>query len=144
MDFYTPLLTTHSYLRYVVLLLLVIVIIKSLAGWLGKQKFVKSDEKFALFLMISAHTQLLLGLILYFISPWVQFNSGTMKDKLLRYWTVEHSLMMIIAIILITVAKSSLKRLTTDESKHKRLFILNTLALVVIVAAIVMSGRGLI
>ena len=139
---HSALLQTHSYLRYVVLLLLIIVIVKSLMGWLGKQKFTKVDEKLALFLLISAHIQLLLGLALYFVSPYVQFVSGMMKDKTLRYWGVEHALLMIIAIALITVGKSSLKRLHTDESKFKRLFIMNSLAVIIIIVAISMSGRG--
>jgi uncharacterized membrane protein len=140
---YSFLLQAHSYLRYVVLLLLLVVIIKSLMGWLGKKRFESTDNKLALFLLISAHIQLLLGLGLYFTSPWVKFVSGMMKEKTMRYWAVEHVIMMIIAIVLITAAKSSLKRLTTDESKFKRLFIFNTIALVIIIVAIVMSGRGL-
>lgn len=141
---YSFLLQAHSYLRYVVLLLLLVVIIKSLMGWLGRKRFESTDNKLALFLLISAHIQLLLGLGLYFTSPWVKFASGMMKEKMMRYWAVEHVMMMIVAIVLITAAKSSLKRLTTDESKFKRLFIFNTLALIIIIVAIVMSGRGLL
>jgi uncharacterized membrane protein len=141
---YDFLLTSHSYLRYVVLILLLIVILKSLMGWLGKKRFEGIDNKLALFLLISAHIQLLLGLGLYFVSPWVRFASGMMKDKTLRYWGVEHIAMMIIAIVLITAAKSSLKRLTTDESKFKRLFLFNTIALIIIIVAIAMSGRGIL
>lgn len=141
---YSLLLDIHSFLRYIVLLLLVVVILKSLAGWLGNKPFQKVDEKLALFLLISAHIQLLLGLGLYFSSPLVEFSKLTMKVKILRYWAVEHVSMMLIAIILITIAKSSLKRLTTDQSKFKRLFIFNGLALVIIIVAIVMSQRGLL
>ena len=141
---YSLLLDIHSFLRYIVLLLLVVVILKSLAGWLGNKPFQKVDEKLALFLLISAHIQLLLGLSLYFSSPLVEFSKLTMKVKMLRYWAVEHVSMMLIAIILITIAKSSLKRLTTDQSKFKRLFIFNGLALAIIIAAIVMSQRGLL
>lgn len=137
-----PLLLTHSLLRYVVLILLLVVIFKSLSGWMGKKTFTKGDEKLALFTLISAHIQLLLGLLLYFVSPLVQFQKGVMKEKMFRYWTVEHIAMMIIAIVLITAAKSSLKRLNTSESKFKRLFILNTLALIIILAAIAMAKRG--
>jgi uncharacterized membrane protein len=141
---YKFLLDTHSTIRYVVLALLLIVILKSLMGWLGKKPFTGTDNKLALFLLISSHIQLLVGLFLYTQSAFVQFNSSTMKDKMTRYWSVEHITMMIIAIILITAAKSSLKRLTTAESKHKRLFIFNTIALIIVIAAITMSGRGLL
>ncbi len=67
-----------------------------------------------------------------------------MKDASTRYWTVEHNFMMLIAIVLITIARISHKKLPTDEAKHKRLFVLNVIALLIIVVAILYSGRGLI
>ena len=141
---HTGLLHTHSSLRYIVLLLLVIVIVKSLLGLLNKQSYTALDNKFSLWLLIATHLQLLVGAVLYFVSPFVQFSGSTMKDADLRYWTVEHNFMMILAIVLITIARISHKKLSTDIAKHKRLFILNTIALLIIVIAILYSGRGLI
>jgi uncharacterized membrane protein len=141
---YTGLLHTHSLLRYFVLLLLVIVVIKSLVGWLGKQPFTKADDKLSLSLLIATHTQLLVGLILYFVSPAVQFSASTMKDPVLRYWTVEHAFMMILAIALITIARITHKKLPVDWVKHQRLFLLNGVALIIIIIAIGASGRGLL
>ena len=141
---YTGLLHTHSSLRYIVLLLLVIVIVKSLLGLLNKKSYTALDNKFSLWLLIATHLQLLVGAVLYFVSPFVQFSGSTMKDADLRYWTVEHNFMMILAIVLITIARISHKKLSTDIAKHKRLFILNTIALLIIVIAILYSGRGLI
>jgi len=141
---YNALLHTHSTLRYLVLLLLIVVVVKSLLGWLNKSSFSKLDNKLSLWLLILTHLQFLAGLFLYFVSPFVQFSSTTMNDHTTRYWTVEHGFMMLIAIALITVARVSHKKLATDEAKHKRLFILNALALLIIVIAILFSGRGLI
>ncbi len=141
---YNALLHTHSSLRYLVLLLLIAVVVKSLLGWLNKSSFSKLDNKLSLWLLILTHLQFLAGLFLYFVSPFVQFSSTTMKDHTTRYWTVEHGFMMLIAIALITVARVSHKKLATDEAKHKRLFILNALALLIMVTAILFSGRGLI
>jgi uncharacterized membrane protein len=141
---YNVLLHTHSSLRYLVLLLLVVVTIKSLLGWLRKQTFSKMDDRLSLGLLIVTHLQFLAGLFLYFVSPFVQFSGTTMKDHTTRYWTVEHGFMMLIAIALITVARVTHKKLMTDEAKHKRLFILNTAALLIIVIAILYSGRGLV
>jgi hypothetical protein len=67
-----------------------------------------------------------------------------MKDASARYWTVEHMTMMIIAVVLITVARSTAKKMTADEPKHRRLFIFNSIALIIILASITMSGRGII
>lgn len=141
---YTGLLHTHSALRYVVLLLLVLVVAKSLVGLLNKKGFDKSDEKFTLWLMIATHTQLLVGVILFFVSPLVKFDGQTMKDAVTRYWTVEHSFIMIIAVVLITLARVTTKKMTDDKAKHKRVFIMSSLALVLILMAIIMSGRGIL
>ncbi|HTB32583.1 MAG TPA: cytochrome B, partial [Bacteroidia bacterium] len=65
----------HSFLRWAVLLLLLTTIIKSLNGLISKRSFSNSDNKISLFLMISAHTQLLVGILLYFVSPFVQFGN---------------------------------------------------------------------
>lgn len=141
---YTGLLHTHSSLRYVVLLLLVIVVAKSLVGLISKKPFEKADEKLTLWLMIATHIQLLVGLVLYFVSPVVKFGSDTMKDSLIRYWTVEHAFLMLIAIVLITLARTSTKKITESSAKHKRVFIMSAIALVLIVLSIAMSGRGII
>lgn len=141
---YTGLLHTHSALRYVVLLLLVLVVAKSLVGLLNKKGFDKGDEKLTLWLMIATHTQLLVGVLLFFVSPLVKFGSQTMKDAVTRYWTVEHSFIMIIAVVLITLARTSTKKLADGRAKHRRVFILSSLALVLILTAIIMSGRGIL
>ncbi|HWA36018.1 MAG TPA: hypothetical protein VG737_17880 [Cyclobacteriaceae bacterium] len=140
---YPILLSTHSLLRYFVLIFLLIVIIKSFLGFSNKQAFTKMDNMFGLTLFSFTHTQLLLGLVLYFVSPFVQFSAGTMKDKMLRYWTVEHIVIMLIAIALITAARATSKKMTDDTAKHKRMFIFNTIALVLILIGIAMSQRGL-
>ena len=140
---YTFLKLLHSGLRFVVLILILVAIIQSLAGWLGKKPYTETNRKINLFAMISAHIQLLIGLILYFVSPFVQFNSTTMQNPLTRYWTVEHVFMMIFAIALITVGHSKSKKETTDAGKHRYIALMYILAVVVIVAAIVQSQRPL-
>ncbi len=141
---YTGLIHTHSTLRYAVLALLIVVIAKSLVGLLNNKPYEIIDGKLTLWLMIATHVQLLVGLVLFFVSPLVQFSGETMKDSVLRYWTVEHSFMMLVAIVLITMARTTAKKLTDDKLKHKRVLILTSIALVLIVVAIVMSGRGLL
>ena len=65
-----------------------------------------------------------------------------MKDPIARYWTTEHNVMMLIAIVLITMARITTKKMNIDTARHKRLFIYNTIALVIILVAIAMSHRG--
>lgn len=141
---YNGLLITHSYLRYIVLILLIVVIITSLLGLINKKPYSNTDNKLSLFLFISTHLQLLLGLILFFISPAVQFSGEAMKDPTTRYWLVEHNTAMIIAIVFITLARTTSKKMTDSEARHKRMLIFNLIALAIIIAAISISGRGLI
>jgi len=94
------------------------------------------DNKFSLWLFISTHIQFTLGLILYFVSPLVIFSGASMKNAVTRYWLVEHITMMIVAVALITAARSTSKKLPEPAAKHKRLFILNLIALLIILVAI--------
>ena len=141
---YTGLHHAHVLLRYFVLIMLVVVIVMSLVGLLNNKPFGRLNEKFSLYLLIFTHLQLVVGLILYFVSPFVKFSSETMKDPSLRYWTVEHVVGMLVAIALITIARISSKKLMQDSAKHKRLLILNSIALVVIISIIILSGRPIL
>jgi cytochrome bd-type quinol oxidase subunit 2 len=138
------LLLIHSTLRYVVLAMLIVLIIKSLIGWLNKSAYTQGDNRISLFTLIVTHIQFLAGFILYFFSIFVQFNENTMKDDTIRYWTMEHAVIMLIAIVLITVARSTSKKIADGPSRHKRLFMLNTLALFLVLVGIQMSGRGIL
>ena len=136
------LLALHSLNRFVLLILLLVVIGKSLLGWLNKSPFEKADDKFSLFLFISTHTQLLLGLILYFVSPVVIFSGASMKDAVARYWLVEHVAGMLVAIVLISLGRILSKKLSDSTAKHKRLFIYNMVALLIIMIIMGQSHRG--
>lgn len=140
---YNFFLHLHSGFRYVVMLLLVVAILVALVGWFGKREYTNGNRKLNLFAMISAHTQFLFGLILYFVSPFVQFNSTTMKDNTTRYWTMEHAVMMLFAIALITIGHSRSKKAVLHEAKFRAVAISYSLAVLVIVVAILQSGRGL-
>jgi hypothetical protein len=130
----------HSGFRYIVIVLVLLAIIQSLLGWLGKRPYTELNRKINLFALISVHTQLLIGIVLYFLSPMVQFNSGTMKDAVTRYFTVEHWFGMIIAIVLITIGHSRSKRIASPESKHKTIAVFYLIAFLVIIGTI-MAGH---
>jgi hypothetical protein len=141
---YTGLLHTHSLLRYFVLIALVMVIVVSFQKWLGKKPYSKFDNSLSLYLFIFTHFQLLVGLLLYFVSDLVQFNAGTMSNSVLRYWAVEHMSLNLIAIVLITLARTTSKKMTDDTLRHKRMFVFNAVALLLILISLSMSGRGIL
>ena len=126
----------HSGFRYIVFILVLLAIIQSLLGWLGRKPYTEVNRKINLFALISAHTQLLIGIVLYFLSPLVQFSSSTMKNATMRYFTVEHWVMMLIAIILITIGHSKSKKIILLEGKHKTVAIYYSIAFLVIIGAI--------
>lgn len=144
MTLYSFLLHLHSGFRYIVLLLVLLAIIRAWLGWLGKVAYSESHRKLNLFALISVHTQLLIGILLYFVSPFVRFGSDTMKDATTRYWTVEHLTGMLIAIALITIGHARSKRGATSDAKHKSIAVCYTLALIIIAIIIIFSKRGLL
>lgn len=136
------LVALHSLNRFVLLILLLVLIGKSLMGWLNKSPFEKADDKMSLFLFISTHTQLLLGLFLYFFGSAVVFSAQSMKEAVPRYWLVEHSSGMLIAIVLISLGRILSKKVSESTAKHKRLFFYNVAALIIIMAIMGQSHRG--
>lgn len=132
---YTILVSAHSGLRYVVLLLLVIAIINALLN-LKSNQYVKKDKMINLFAMIFLHIQLVIGLILYFISPKVQFVKGMMADASLRFFDVEHISLMILAIILITLGRKKAEQREIPSIKHKLILRYYVLGLILIFIAI--------
>ena len=133
----------HSGIRWIVLILLILAIVGAFRKWQGKQPYGEGDRKISLFAFISTHVQFVLGLILYFISPYVHFTSGVMKETMLRFYTVEHITLMIFAIGLITVGYSRAKKKATDLEKHKTTFWFYLIGLVLILAAIPWPFRNL-
>ena len=137
---YQGLLHLHSLLRWIILILLVVNIVRHFTA--SNQPFTATDKKLGLFLMIAAHTTLLLGLYQWFTGPWGLIYiqnigmGGAMKDPVSRFWAVEHLTGMIIGIILITLGKTVAKKPFSDVVKHKRSAILFSLALVIILLTI--------
>ena len=132
---YNGMLHAHSGLRWLVLIFLVLAIIKSFAGWFGKKDFNKSDNLIALLLLSFTHTQMIVGVILYFISNKVVAIGDAMKDGVLRFWAMEHGVTMLIAIALITIGRVKSKKAETSELKFKKGAIFYTIALVLILWA---------
>jgi len=137
-------LNFHSILRYFILLFAVIVVIQSLAGILGKRKFLKSNKMGALALLIFCDLQLLLGFALYFLKGWasVLTSGGAMANKYNRFWTVEHSVGMLVAIILVHVGYAAAKKNMDDARKFKRLLWCVLIALIIFVGTIPWAQRG--
>jgi hypothetical protein len=139
---YTALLYLHSILRWVILVLGVVAVFKSYSGMTAGKPFSAGDGKVGLFLMIAAHTTLLVGLYLWLTGPWGLANirnlgfGEVMKDRVYRFYAVEHLVGMLIAIVLITLGRGAAKKPIPDRAKHKRTFWFILVALVIILATV--------
>ena len=124
------------------LVLAIIAIYKSYTGMKGGKPFTAGDKKVGLFLMISAHTTLLIGLYQWLVGPWGLKNienmgfGAVMKDDVARFYAVEHMTGMIIAIILITIGRGVSKKNIPDAAKHKKTFWFFLVALLIILVSI--------
>jgi len=134
---YNALLHAHSGLRWVALILILVAIFNALSGK-GRNSYEKKDKMINLFSMITMHTQLLIGLLLYFINSnkKVQFSEGWMKNDMLRFFGMEHILMMVIAIVVITIGRKKAESQTEAAAKHGKIALWFTIGLVIILAAI--------
>ncbi len=128
----------HNLMRWVILILAVLTLVKSFSGMSNKKAFTAGDRKTALFLMISADVQLLLGLLLYMMKGWMSSFSqgGVMANAASRFWAVEHIFGMVVALVLIHLGFSAAKKNMDDATKFKKLFWFTLIALVIILATI--------
>lgn len=128
----------HSGWAYLALLLLVFAVANSFVGMSSKKEFTSKDRKIALFALMGTHLQLLVGLILYFVSEvgFKQLSGAAMKNSELRLTVLEHPLINIIAIALITIGWIKHKKATTGEAKFKSIAIFFGLGLVLILIRI--------
>ena len=141
------LLHLHNFLRWIVLLFGILVIIRSISGMGGKKEFAAGDKRMALFLLISCDIQLLLGIALYFMKGWFTvLTSGAdiMANKMNRFFAVEHATGMLIAIILIHIGYSAIKKNIPDSSKFKKLFWFTFIAFIIILVTIPWPFREIV
>ena len=126
----------HSGWAFLALLVFIIAVVNSLIGLYSKKEFTAKDRKIAVFGLAAIHTQLLVGLVLYFVSGRGFASLGQMADKDLRLTSLEHPLMNLIGITLITIGWMKHKKLTTSEAKFKTFSIYYGLGLILILSKI--------
>ena len=146
----TVLLFLHGVLRWIILVLLILSIIRSFNGWQSKKAFSPGDGKMWLFLMIIAHITLLIGLFQLFFGRYgiavTSLPQGThlMKDTFFRFYWVEHPFGMIVSIVLITLGRRMSKQLIPDTAKYKKAFWYFLIALIVILATVPWPFREIV
>jgi hypothetical protein len=136
MNFYQALVSGHSIIRWIFLLLLIFSLSVALYKWVHKTGLSASDKKVSRITMIIAHVQLLTGITLYFVSPKVVFSEFTMSVSMLRFYAMEHALLMIISITLITIGFIKVKHTGDPVIAAKKIFLWYLPAFILILIAI--------
>ncbi len=133
--------TLHSYFAYIVLLLLIFAVFNALMGWLGKKEFtMHKDLRISLFALILSHIQLIIGLIVFFVSAnglkAIQTLGMGGLNSAARLLAVEHPFTNILAIALITIGWSRHKKKMESSAKFKSIAIFYGLGLLLILLRI--------
>lgn len=137
---YETIQSVHSILAYAALGLLVLASVNAVTGLTSKKLFTDKDLRLSLFTLIICHIQLLVGLILYFVSPLGLAKLGNMKDAAMRLTSLEHPLINIIALVLITIGWSKHKREESNNGKFKKIAVFYVLGLILILSRLPWSN----
>jgi hypothetical protein len=142
---YPSLLLLHSWLRWAVILLGLVAMIRAIAGASGRRPWLAVDDRTSKLFMHSLDLQMLIGLVLYFfLSPITKAAlsdfMGAMKESAMRFWAIEHWFGMIIGIALVHAGIARARRATDGPQKHRTLAIFFTLAMVAILASVPWPG----
>lgn len=133
---YQTILAIHSLVRWAVLAGLLFSLYRAYRGLLLQKPFSRFDNAVRHWTATIAHIQLVLGLCLYFISPVIRYFLQDYKDavhvRAIRFFGMEHSLMMLTAIILLTIGAAKAKRKAADSDKFRTMAIWYTIALIII------------
>ncbi|TWO32154.1 hypothetical protein E1J38_010020 [Seonamhaeicola sediminis] len=137
---YEIILNLHSYWAYLVLFILIIASLNALIKSFAGKEYSAKDFRISLFTLIVSHIQLLIGIILYFVSErfslWSELGGKVMGNSLARLYLVEHPLVNIIGVALITIGYSKHKKKLTSKAKLRTIAIFYTIALVFILSRI--------
>lgn len=131
----------HSYLAYIVLAVLIIAFVNALRGWTGKSDFtMQKDLRISLFALILSHIQLVVGLIVYFVSAngfkAIQALGMGGLNAPARLLALEHPVTNILAIAFITIGWSRHKRFMESSKKFKSIAIFYGIGLLLIMSRI--------
>ncbi|WP_018341640.1 hypothetical protein [Cytophaga aurantiaca] len=137
---YSFLLSSHSLIRWIVLATVLITLFRSYYGWLSNKSFTKSDNTLRLITLSAVHIQAMLGIVLYCISPIIRYFFNNFKEavheKEFRFFGMEHSLMMLTAVVFITIASITSKKKDRDQQKFKTLAVWFSIAVLIILFSI--------
>ena len=132
-------LVIHNLLRWLILLFGLWTVLNAISGLASKKEFTPEDNRSNFFFMLSMDIQLLVGLGLFFSGQWfdrTKHLSENIKNANLRFFTMEHEVLMIAAWILVHVGRVFVKKASTSQAKFRRSLVFFGITLVLILIAI--------
>ena len=138
---YETLQFLHSYMAYAALAVLFLAVGNAIMGFANNKMFLpQKDFRLSLFALILCHIQLLIGLILFFVSPSglsaIQELGMGGLNAAARLLAVEHPFVNIVALVLITIGWSKHKKVMEGKKKFKTIAIFYGLGLALILSRI--------
>ena len=123
-NIYLPLLALHGVLRWLALAVALAAIAVAFSGWSGAKPAGGSLRRFSLLFVIVMDVEFLLGLLLYFgaspITRAALANLGAaMKQHEPRFFAVEHSLLMFLAVICVHLGAALARKGRSDAMKYR-------------------------
>lgn len=134
-------ITLHSLVRWAIVIVGVVAVVRAWIGSRGNKPWTQMDDRLGLIFTSVMDLNLLLGLLLYFAlsditkAAFRDFGAA-MSDPGLRFFAVEHILIMIIAVVVAHIGRSRSKKAASDAGKHKQAAIFFTASLVLVLLAI--------
>ena len=120
---YRILLGIHSWNRWIILVLGLILLVTAWKKWIERSDDATQTKKLSIWFIISVDVQLLLGIVLFFVSPviatFLQNIGASMGESAIRFWAVEHTTMMLIATVIAHVARVKVKKAADPAASNK-------------------------
>ncbi len=142
---YDIVLSAHSWLRWGVVLVGFLTVLRAIGGWQQRKPWTTGDERMGLLFMIALDLQVVLGLLLYFVySPYTALAmddfGNAMRSPDLRFWAVEHVFGALVGVALLHVGRARVKKTADPLRKHRTTAIFFALALIALLVAIPWPG----
>jgi hypothetical protein len=141
MSVYAFTLLTHSYLRWLIVAVGLLLLARTALGWARSSNWVEADERLHTIFVALIDTQFTLGIVMYlFLSPishafFAQPGLG-MKQPVLRFFGMEHAVAMVVAVSIVHIGRSRSKKAATPRLRQSRTCISVLVALLLIAVSI--------
>ncbi|GEN08104.1 hypothetical protein SAMN05443572_106474 [Myxococcus fulvus] len=146
MGTYPVVLFLHSWVRWAVVLLGVLALVRALGGWRGGREWTRGDRRLQVFCVSAFDTQMLLGMVLYSgVSPFTPFSlEGGLRESLshptLRFFGLEHPALMLLALVATHVGSAVSQRAEVSVSRHRAWALGLLVAMCLVACAIPWAG----